>query len=303
MNNNIDVLRALCFTKEDMKSITNLGDSFSEIEIEFMEEFKKIYELGLVQLEKFIKKLDEEGKELEPWDIEYYLTHLFNGPLGSYARELGKDKKYFPNLPDIMGLMGNNQTSRHNVTLFEDDIYPLETNVDVYNKTPLFVQNLIVNSTKTVEKFFRESVKSSTVHDNTLPLIDKAPQQRYILEPTGEWVLKSNASYMVKDSFYRIQMEDVRQKIFDKVKEIIQEENFRIFEHRKQYSPFDSEKNQSTSRIYEIEKKVKDGDKEKELELDIMGDVFDDRETKLKVETPDKNKEYLLNTVKGQMGI
>jgi hypothetical protein len=267
-----------------------------------MTEFKKIYELGLTQLEKFIKKLDKEGKDLEPWDIEYYLNLLFNGPLGNYARKLGKDKKYFPNLPDILGLMGNNQTSNHNVTLFEDDIYALNLSVDVYNKSPQFLENMIVKAGETVERVFRSSLKASIVNDNTMPIIDKKPQDRYSQEKTGEWVKKSNGNYSVKDSYYRLIMEDTRQKIFDKVKEKIQEENYRVFKYRKEYNPFSSEQNQSESQIYEIKKKVVEGDKEEILNIDIMGDIFDDRDTTLTVENPEKNKEYKLNTIEGQFG-
>lgn len=302
MRNNIEILRAICFDSEDIQNIQNIDEyNFKDLEIEFMVEFKKIYELGLNQLEKFINKLDEEGKDLEPWDIEYYLNHLLNGPLGNYARELGKDKKYFVSVPDILGVVGNNQTSIHNTTLYTDGTYPLGTNVDVYNKSPKFIQDLITNSSKIVETVFRSSMGASIINDNTLPIADKAPQMRYQEEKTGKWVTRSNASYCVKDSFYSVVMEETRQKIFDKVKELVQEENFHIFKDRKTFNPFGND-NDATSEIYEFEKKIIEGENEQILKLDIMGDVFDDRGAVLKVETPEKNKEYVLNTVEGQFG-
>jgi hypothetical protein len=108
---------------------------------------------------------------------------------------------------------------------------------------------------------------------------------------------------VVKDSFWRVKLKDVRQQVFDKVKEMIGEEYYRIFGDRKTYTPFDSDKNDSKATAYEIEKTVVDGDKEELFKLDVYGDVYDTRDTILKVENPEKNKEYLLNTVEGQFGI
>ena len=71
MNNKVETLRAICYTASDIETITNLGDSFSELEIDFMVQFKMIYELGLDQLEIFINKLDEEGEDLDTYTIEY----------------------------------------------------------------------------------------------------------------------------------------------------------------------------------------------------------------------------------------
>jgi serine protease inhibitor ecotin len=303
MRSNIDVLRGLCFSKEDLEQIQNLGDQFTEKEIEFMIEFKKIYELGLNQLEKFINKLDEEGKDLETWDIDYYVRHLLNGPLTAQTLELSKDKKYFKTIPDILGVLGNNQSTRHNTTLYTDDIVALDVPVDVYNKTPEFSQKNIINSNDQVEQLFRSSMKMAVIHDNTLPIADKKPQDRYSEEKIGKWVTKSNGSFAVKDSFWRVKLKDVRQKVFDKVKEMIGEEHYRIFGDRKTYTPFDSEKNDSVATAYEIEKIVVEGDKEETFKLDVYGDVYDTRDTILKVENPEKNKEYLLNTVEGQFGL
>lgn len=303
MRNKIEILRSLCFSKEDMTKIKNLGDQFKEIEIDFMINFKKIYELGLNQLEKFINKLDEEGKELEPWDIEYYVKSLLNGPLKKYVLILAQDKKYFEIIPDVLGIFGNNQSSRHNTSLYEDDLIPLEVPVDVYNKSPDFIQNLITKAQEQVDNVFRSSLKMVTTHDNTLPIIDKRPQDRYGEEREGKWVLKSNGSFCVKDVFYRKNMEDARQKIFDKVKEFIGEEHYRIFEDKKSYSPFDSEKNTSKALPIIVEKAVTEGDREEIFKMDVFGDVYDEWDTVLKIETPEKNREYKLNTVEGNFNV
>jgi hypothetical protein len=302
MRNKIEILRSILFTEEDLVNYKNIDNQFSKVEIEFMVEFKKIYELGLNQLEKFINKLDEEGKDLEPWDIAYYVKQLSNGPLSSYAKELAKDKKYFEAIPDILGNVGNKEITRHNTTLYEDGDYPLEIPVDIYNKSPKFIQNMIVSANKEVEKMFRSSLNASVVNDNTLPIIDKAPQQRYSLEKTGEWQQKSHGTINVKDSYYRVKMTDIRSQIFDKVKEVIGEEHFRIFRDKKDFNPFDSEKNNATSSNYVFEKEMKEKSNVEIFEEDIFGDVFDNRDTVLKIQKPDKNEEYKLNTVDGQLG-
>ena len=45
MRNKIEILRSILFTKEDLVNYKNIDDQFSKVEIEFMIEFKKIYEL------------------------------------------------------------------------------------------------------------------------------------------------------------------------------------------------------------------------------------------------------------------
>lgn len=305
MNNNVEILRALCYTKEDLDNITNLADSFSEKEIEFMVEFKKIYELGLSQLQKFIDKLDKEGKDLDSYSIRYYIDILTNGPLGSYVKEYSKDKNYFVNLPDTLGNIGNKNQATQNVTIFSTDVYPLGCATDTYNKMPGFMQTLLTGSIKQVEDVFRTSLKSCSEVDNTKPIIDKANQTRHDEEPEGKWVLKSNANYLVKDSFYYKVISDINEKIFESVKESLGEENYRVYKDFKQYSPFDSDKNESKATNNKINKKIKEGDKTYEATLDLMGDEFDSEEKRksvLTIQTAGKDKQYKLNTVEGQLG-
>lgn len=300
MRNRIEILRAICFAEEDLANYESY--EFTETEVNFMIEFKKIYELGLNQLEKFINKLDEEGKNLKPWDITYYVKQLLNGPLASYVKEFAKDKKYFKPIPDVLGSIGNNEITQNNTTLYQDDQYSSGISLDIYKKSPKFIQNMVTSANKEVEKMFRSSLKTSIIYDNTLPIIDKSPQQRYTSERKGEWQKKSHGSLNVKDSYYRVKMQDSRSQIFDKVKKGIGEENYRIFEDKKEFSPFDPEKNNATSSNYVFEKELQDGDKTEVFQEDIYGDVVDNRESSLKIQKPDKNKEYKLNTVNGQLG-
>ena len=305
MRNQVEILRALCYTYDDLKTIQNLGDSFSEKEIEFMVEFKKIYELGLDQLKVFIDKLDEEGDELDAYSIQYYVDVLFNGPLGSHTRELSKDKKYFPDTPEGMGRNGNNANSSPNTTLYETLYYPLGAPVDIHNKVPAFTQELIKTAVEQADEVFRSGFRSSMVHDNTLPIIDKAPQQRYVEEPKGGWELAPNGSYLVKDRYFKLAIEEVSQDIFDSVKAYLGDENFRLWADKKTFFPFDSSKNTSTGTNNKIEKEFTENSETIVITVDLMGDVFDSEEkraTILKVENDSKDKEYTLNTNEGQLG-
>lgn len=306
MINNIEVLRSILFTKEDLANITNLGDQFSDTDIDFMIEFKKIYELGLVQLKKFLIKLDEEGKDLDTYSIQYYVDILLNGPLGNYVREYTKDKKYFNNTPDTLGIIGNNNHSPTNISLIGDQSYSLGCHVDTYNKLPRFIQNNLKTATSKTEDLFRSCLKSSTIIDNTLPLVDKDSQSRYEQESTGEWVKKSIGSYCVKDSFYYLAIEKINQEIYDKVKEELGDEDFRMFSDKKKYDPFSSDKNESTSTNFKIKKNFIDGNKIQEITLDLLGDVFDSEEKRrasLKISNASKDKYYSLNTNEGVLGV
>ena len=305
MKNTVEILRALCYTKEDMRNISNLGDAFTELEIDFMVEFKKIYELGLEQLEKFINKLDEEGKDLDTYSIIYYVDILNNGPLGVYVKELSKDKKYFILTPDSIGVLGNNVYTTSNNTLFSDSPYQLGCAVDTYNKLPLFMQKNLDSAVAATESIFRDSILSSTVIDNTLPIIDKKPQSRYSEEPTGGWVGRANGSYMVKDSQYYWSIDKISDKIFEKIKTQLGDENFRIYKDKKQYNAFDSEKNTSTATINKILRKIEEGDNKLEVETDLFGEVYDSedgRSSVLKISSDEKDVEYKLHTNKGQLG-
>jgi hypothetical protein len=304
--NTIEILRSILFTKEDLADITNLGDTFSDKDIEFMIEFKKIYELGLGQLKKFLTKLDEEGKDLDTYSILYYVDILNNGPLGSYVREYTKDKKYFNNTPDTLGINGNNNYSPMNIAMIGDQSYSLGCHNDTYNKLPKFIQDGLKTAVSKTEDLFRSCVKSSTVVDNTLPLVDKDAQSRSDLESKGEWVKKSIGSYCVKDSFYYLAIKKINQQIYDKVKEELGEEDFRVFSDKKKYDPFSSEQNESTSTNTKIEKNFIDGEDTQKITLDLLGDVFDSeekRKSSLKISNVSKDKYYKLNSNEGVLGV
>ena len=302
MKNKVELLRALCFTREDLESVKNLGDQFSSKEIDFMVEFKKIYELGLTQLEIFINKLDEEGKDLDVYSIKYYVNLLLNGPLGQHVRKLSQDKKYFSVISDMLGINGNNTRTTANTTLYNDLPVSLGCSVDMYNKLPKFLQENLSENVKSSEDLFRSNLYAFIIIDNTLPLVDKKIQDRYDKEPIGEWVNESIGNYMVKDSKFAMTLKDINEPLFNGILEYLGEDESRIFEDLKKYNPFDPEDNTSISSNFKVEKEV---DEEVVIQ-DILGNVFDgvdQRNEALKVPTPEKDKEYKFHTNQGQLGI
>jgi hypothetical protein len=226
--------------------------------------------------------------------------------LAGYVVELSKDKKYFYKYPDTLAVLGNHNITAANTIFYDDTPVAFNTCVDTYNKMPPFVQEIIISANLETEDIFRSSFVAAIVNDNTLPLADKKPQERYASEIKGEWVSKPNATYMVKDNFYRIKTEEIRSKIFDKIKDYLGDEEYRLFDDNKNYNPFDSEKNDAIGSNFKIEKQVKLTDEIKEtIDTDLHGQVFDSfkrRESVLKIDGEEKEKEFPLHTNLGQLG-
>ena len=93
IDNKVEILRCLERTKEQFEvqyqkncegENNRKFSEYSDADKEFMEEYKKVYELGITQLQSFVNKLDEEGGEIDDYSLLYYITQLSNGP---YAEE------------------------------------------------------------------------------------------------------------------------------------------------------------------------------------------------------------------------
>ena len=304
MRNRVEILRAIEFTKDDLDNIKNLNSiyAFSAKEKEFMEEFKKIYELGLNQLEKFINKLHSEGSALDTYTIQYYVRQLLSGPLSSYAKKLGEGKRYFTIVSDMVGVCGNIQPASINSALVSNSQTPTGQTTDIYNKIPKFLQSLSVEVSKNTESVFRQGMKSTIFTDNTLPLIDKKPQLRVNTENDGLWQSSSHGSYCVRDrAFFKV-LEKINSSVASSVKSKFEPENFRIYQDKKTYNPFDKTTNTSTSKNFKLTVNVNN----QLIETDLMGDVldtFEKRRNEIDVETENKKVKYQLNTNTGQLGI
>jgi hypothetical protein len=309
MRNQIELLRTVLFTKDDLSNVENLGvlANFSDKEIEFMEEFKKVFELGLNQLEKFINKLNDEGSQLDEYSIKYYVSQLLASPLASHAATLGEGKNYFIQTPSCMGSCGNVQFGCSSTSITPNADVPNGTSNDIQNKLPPFLKTLIKNSVSQSEEVFRSGMSGSIFADNTLPLADKNPQGRYNSESSGSWLNTAHGSYCVKDTGTAAVLNASSSNIFNQVSNYLNSENYRIFADNKNYNPFDINSNTSNSKNYEINKKyTNESGATETITCDLFGNVidsFDQRNKSFKVDGVDKNSEYYLNTNQGQLGI
>jgi hypothetical protein len=328
MRNKLEILRAIYFTEEDFKSIEGFEVEFSEKQKKFILEFKKVYELGKEQLSKFIKELSTGSKEMEPWEIEYFTTQLFNGPFNKYvAQYVGllkpeEDQKYFEDNPDIMGTWATYNTNNKNTAAITGAWEELGVPVDIFNKCPDFIKGNIQDLSTLVNEMFRTNVQASTVNDNTLPLCDKLPELRTTTEPTGGWNLHPCGNYLVKDVHYRILTTDVKKIIFETEIKKATKDSYRIFKDRRNYNPFSAE-NDAYSKNFEVNTELKDvihninddiEEKTEKLILDIFGNQFESDErrsgsndvTKSKkiefhLDKPEDARPYKLNTTKDQV--
>jgi len=307
MTNKIETLRAICFTQEDLQNVVGIQDSqFTSVDIDFMVEFKKVFELGLPQLKKFITKLDEEGAALDPYSIQYYVDNLNNCALTEYVKEYAANKKYFRQSPDCMGCTGNVSRSCASTSAIGSDYYPTGCGLDTFVKLPPIVQNSLTNAVKQVENVFRSSIAGCLALDNTLPLVDKSPQYRYMEEPRGGMALSPAGNYLLKDSRAYDNVAESFSDIAGQVQSYLGSEDYRMYTSKKQYSPFTLAQNESTSTNMQVTVKVADKDEAKELAFDLMGDIFDsDERRKSEIVVPVENsnsKIYKLNTNTGQLG-
>ena len=311
--NKVEILRAICFSMENMEQIKDIGLSFSDVEIETMIEFKRIYELGvgedgLTGLKRFINKLLYEGKdELSEYTINYYVNQLLNGPFREYTKSLTGGKYFFTSISDNMGCVGNAERTDVNVSMVSSDDYPLGVSSSIYFKLPSIMKETLLSAINITNDIFRATTKSIWTHDNTLPLVDKKPQERCDSEPKGGYDLKPIANYGIKDvSDYILVAKPISPVIFANVKNTVggEPDYNKRFLYSKLDNPFE---NNSTSENYKVTRIVTDENinTSQEIVTDITGDEFDSdskRSVKLKLVNNEVDKEYILNTNEGQLG-
>tara|TARA_R110002020_G_scaffold471407_1_gene698488 strand:+ start:2387 stop:4129 length:1743 start_codon:yes stop_codon:yes gene_type:complete len=210
-NNKVEILRALETTKDQFNSLIQedcegndrgpvSGYTFSEDDKDFMEEFKKVSQLGLNQLERFIGKLKTDNQKIDEYSILYYIRQLLNGPFGHFASVFANGEGVFSSAPDIMGSIAEQLTKPFLGQNFPrpSSSTPVFTGVamsvgaDIYNKSPRFVQQALGDVTRAAGSVFNQNFVSSIVNANTLPYIDKQTRIRISQEPTAGFAFVSN---------------------------------------------------------------------------------------------------------------
>lgn len=324
MNNSVEKLRAILYTAGDLQ---NSEGEFSELDIKFMEQFKRIYELGGDQVSIFMDMLNEGGYKLSVYTIMYYVDLLKNGPMRDFFYQYRGNKRYYYPLPDVMGTVSNINKSPANTSIIAGDVVESGCSVEILRKLPPYMQNELNIAIPECERMFRTCFDSCTIHDNTLPLVDKMPEARFNTEPSGKWSLVANANFMVKDvDFYNI-IASANSEVLFAVWEYIAkyqkndklfapdltppegtgpgEENWRVWWTLRNYNPYNVEENTSTSGNYIQEKSITENGKSVQMKLDLFGDEiasYDNLGSTLKIYGDEKDVEYKLYTNKGQLG-
>tara|TARA_R110002012_G_scaffold296957_1_gene494668 strand:+ start:2323 stop:4047 length:1725 start_codon:yes stop_codon:yes gene_type:complete len=201
-NNKVEILRALETTKDQFNSLIQedcegnsrgpvLGHTFSEDDKEFMESFKKVSQLGLNQLERFVDKLQTDNQKIDEYSVLYYIRQLLNGPFSNFARGFGRGQGVFSQAPDILGSIGEKLTRPFlgeniarpcsSTPVFTGHAMPVSP--EIYNKSPRFIQQALGDITRATASVFNENFLSSIFHANTLPYIDKQNRARIAQEP------------------------------------------------------------------------------------------------------------------------
>ena len=196
IDNKVEILRCLERTKEQFEvqyqkncegENNRKFPEYSDADKEFMEEYKKIYELGITQLQSFVNKLDEEGEEIDDYSLLYYITQLSNGPYAEEFATFSQNKidesggnSIFNQAPDCLGSVANSVQTNASVPVFRSE--SLSTGVSLFNKSPVFMQDLLGEAARGTADVFNYNFESSIFNDNTLPYIDKFPQARANIE-------------------------------------------------------------------------------------------------------------------------
>lgn len=318
----VELLRALLRTKDQFDELIDTGanDNFTEKDKEFMEEFKRIYYSGLEQLEKFINKIDEEGKEISIESIEYYKSLLFNGPLAGNTLQLAKPasgtKNFFKDTTDDLGTNGNTAADNNTIPIWSTELVAFNNTVPINNKSTEFINNLISKASKQTAITTRITSEYLYNTDNTKPFIDKRQTERVSLEGEDGFNSEAHGCYCVKDVEFRKVAEEITEDIFDKVEEYLGESDFAVFTFKKLSNYFGEDntaksfnakirrKLQFMQRSYDEEGVEEIEIKDTNIETDLIGNQFDSPDRRgftFKI-TGNKDKIFNPNTIEGQLG-
>ena len=221
------------------------GQTFSKEDKEFLEAFKKIYQLGLFQLEDFIKSLMTGAGMLDQYSILYYIQQLYNGPYSKYARQYAKFKGIFQLCPDCLGIISAVSRSNSSTPVFSG--VAAAVSVGVLDKSPAFIQRELNNIARTTTEVFNYNFQSSIFDDNTLPYIDKRPLRRAANELTLGFTSGAVGNYMLKDVKAFNVITGISQSIIDIIRAFLGSPAFRLLQFKKNINYFNAEQNVSST--------------------------------------------------------
>ena len=247
------VLRSLFINKKQFENLIErdcngklngqFQHNYTESDLDFMENFLNIFELGLDQLEKFIGMLQSaEGLlKLDECSILYYLRQLLNGPFACAAYDIsklasGESINLLASVSDGIGTLGNAVRSNISTTVY--GLEPFNAALDLYNNLPPYMQQNIQDSTRAATNVFNYNFENSVFNDNTLPFIDKFPKLRVNNEWSKGFTDFASACLNLKDIPLFNDLQDISNNIFESIKTALGPAANRLFEFRKLVNSF-----------------------------------------------------------------
>ena len=303
MINRVELIRPLIRIKEDLDRVQIPEEwGVEDIDVDFIIEFKKVYEIGIEQLQSFIDKLNDEGEELNAYTIEYYKRCLLNGPFGTKVRELAEGTTYFKPMSESMGVMSRSVKTLTNTEPVGNSIQLEPMAWDNLTMAPYWLYDIVKNAQAQVEGIYKQSLYHKLGFDNTLPEIDKNSGERYNTID-GSYTKKAHGNYGVVDSYYFNIALEIAQDILDAIGEYFEDENtYNLWHALLVYNPLLSEYNDAVSPVSVDIKRHKDDENPLKYSiLRYLKDSLDRRDAKITIESEEGDKEYLIHTSDGAL--
>ncbi len=258
-NAKAEMLRSIFVSRKQFENLIQrdcdgnlIGDymyNWSESELDFMENFLSVFELGLDQLEKFMSMLSsvEDLLRLDEASILYYLRQILNGPFACAAEDIsallsGRSLNILASVNDGIGSLGN--AVRNNISNTVYGLEPVNAAIDLYNKLPPYMQENVRDATKAVTNVFQLNMEQA-YSDNTLPFINKLPKLRINSEFSQGFTNFAAGSLMLKDVPFFNKLRGISNQLFGSIKGVLGEVGYKLFQFRKFTNIFYQEGNQA----------------------------------------------------------
>jgi len=258
-NAKAEMLRSIFVSRKQFENLIQrdcdgnlIGDfmyNWSESELDFMENFLSVFELGLDQLEKFMSMLSsaEDLLKLDECSILYYLRQILNGPFACAAEDIstllqGGSINILASINDGIGSLGN--AVRNNISNTVYGLEPVNAALDLYNKLPPYMQENIREGTKAVTNVFQFNMEQ-VYSDNGKPMINRNPQLRVNSEYSQGFTNLASGALMLKDIPFFNEIKNIATDLFGSIKDVLGEVGSRIFEFRKFVNIFYEEGSQA----------------------------------------------------------
>ena len=270
LKNDIEKLRAVLTTAAQTNDlIQNLSDfcRSDETDLLLMENFKKMFQFGLNQFNKFVSLLPTAT---EVYTKLYFVAQTLNGPFREYALNLvDEDKPLWKKAPDILGVNGNVNRSQLATPIWvspappdgssgQDETVdgqelPVNMNIVTRTKLPKFMRDNIEGITYISGVMSSSSVYGTIYVDQTLPCVDKRSAERGDESTLNQWS-PPHGLYMASDVARWQASSSAKRSIERSVQIYNGGLDHELYEFRKFYNPYKD--NESEVDRYEVQRKV-----------------------------------------------